>query len=303
MVTDPLPSLSHDALDSDPLQCNGLLVVDKPAGISSRDVVNRIERLLRPAFPKPARLPKVGHAGTLDPMATGVLVVGIGAGVRLVPYIQQVTKTYHAQFRMGYRSETGDIDGIVETVTTDCVPQPQTLMDAAIQLTGWIRQVPPATSAIRVNGRKAYTYAHRGEAVTVPERTVWIESIQLLGYQYPDWTCSVTCGSGTYIRTLGQDWAIRCGTQAVMTALRRTAIGAFTLTQAVNLETLDLDGLYQALQPLALGVAHLPRLACSPDHLRRFCLGQKIAAGEMPPAEPVDSSAPQTEPRAPSYQG
>ncbi len=166
------------------LRCNGLLVVDKPAGMTSRDCVNAIERLLRPAFPKPACLPKVGHAGTLDPLATGVLVVGIGAGVRLVPYVQQMQKTYHAHFRLGADSDTGDIEGVVVEDPSPSQPSLGSLQLASKKLTGFIQQVPPATSAIRVNGRKAYTYAHRGEAVVVPPRTVWIESIELLRYEY-----------------------------------------------------------------------------------------------------------------------
>ncbi len=144
------------------------------------------------------------------PIATGVLVVGIGAGVRLVPYVQQMQKTYHAHFRLGADSDTGDIEGVVVEDPSPSQPSLGSLQLASKKLTGFIQQVPPATSAIRVNGRKAYTYAHRGEAVVVPPRTVWIESIELLRYEYPVVECHVTCGSGTYIRTLGQDLAKLC---------------------------------------------------------------------------------------------
>ncbi len=278
---------------SDPasLRCNGLLVIDKPAGITSRDCVNAIERLLRPAFPKPAALPKVGHAGTLDPLATGVLVIGIGAGVRLVPYIQQMQKTYHAHFRLGAESDTGDVEGIVVEEQSPTEPSFEQLQLAAKNLTGFVQQVPPATSAIRVNGRKAYTYAHRGEAVVVPPRTVWIESIELCRYQYPTIECTVVCGSGTYIRTLGQDLAKLAHTTAVMTALRRTAIGCFTLTHAVTLDSLDLTMLCNQLRPLAWGVEQLPQLSCNAEALRRFDLGQKILANELPSLSVKDAQA------------
>lgn len=275
-----------------PFRCNGLLVLDKPAGPTSRDCVNAVERMLRPGFPKPAVLPKVGHAGTLDPLATGILVIGIGAGVRLVPYVQQMPKTYHAHFRLGVDSDTGDVDGVVVDLPSPVEPNWEQLRLAARKLTGHVTQIPPATSAIRVNGRKAYTYAHRGEAVVVPPRTVYIHSIGLLKYEYPVVECMVTCGSGTYIRTLGQDLAKLCGTTAVMTALRRTAIGCFTLAQAVPLDSLDLSSIGEQLLPLAWGVEHLPQLACPTETLRRFDLGQKISVTDLPIPSSIETHKP-----------
>lgn len=258
----------------------GLLVIDKPAGITSRDCVNQVERVLRRLFPKPAKLPKVGHAGTLDPLATGVLVVGVGAGVRLVPYIQDLAKTYEAVFRFGCSTVTGDLEGELIVEADADVPSLESIEHAAQCLTGNISQTPPATSAVRIQGKKAYKYAHQGQAVTVPSRVVRIDGIETQHYQYPNVGMRVQCGSGTYIRTLGMDLAKLCGTTAVMTSLRRTAIGHFALRQSSLLDEITEDSLAQRMLPLADGVVHLPSLHASESDISTLCHGVKIPIGE-----------------------
>jgi len=260
---------------------SGLLAIDKSIGMTSRDCVNRIERLLRESFPKPAKLPKVGHAGTLDPLATGVLVVGIGSGVRLVPYIQQMAKQYDATFRLGCWSETGDLEGELIVDAEPSIPSEEKIFNAAKSMIGNITQTPPATSAIRVDGKQAYKYAHRGEAVVVPSRVVRIDSISITRYEYPEVDLLIQCGSGTYIRTLGMDLAEKCKTRAVMSRLRRTAIGNFVLDNCVKTESLSSESLSTHLLPLRYGVVNLPTLPLSTEQIVRVSHGIKLPVAEV----------------------
>lgn len=260
---------------------SGLLAIDKSIGMTSRDCVNRIERLLRELFPKPAKLPKVGHAGTLDPLATGVLVIGIGSGVRLVPYIQQMAKQYDATFRLGCWSETGDLEGELSVEADPLHPGADEILSAASSMIGNITQTPPATSAVRVDGKQAYKYAHRGEAVVVPSRVVRIDSISITRYEYPEVDLLIQCGSGTYIRTLGMDLAEKCGTRAVMSRLRRTAIGNFVLDNCVKAESLTAESLSTHLLPLRYGVVNLPTLPLSTEQVVRVSHGIKLPVAEV----------------------
>jgi tRNA pseudouridine55 synthase len=268
-------------VDTDLPFVSGLIAVDKPIGLTSRDCVNRMERLLRARYPKPARIPKVGHAGTLDPLATGVLVMGIGSGVRLVPYIQQMAKQYEATFRYGCWTESGDLDGELHEEESPREPTLPELQAAAKSLTGKITQIPPATSAIKVGGKKAYKYAHQGIAVEVPSRVVQVDSIELTRYTYPELDLSIVCGSGTYIRTLGMDLAIACGTRAVMTRLRRIRIGEFILSACVELDGLNDETFELNLLPLSKGVCHLPRLLATDSQVEKLINGLKIDGNEV----------------------
>ena len=268
-------------MDTESPPSSGLLACDKPMGITSRDCVNIIERLLRERFPKPHRLPKVGHAGTLDPSATGVLVMGIGAGVRLVPYIQQMTKQYDATFRLGFWSESGDLESEVHREDNPKIPTLAELQAASFLLIGNIKQTPPSTSAIKVNGKKAYKYAHQGIAVVVPSRVVRVDSIEITRYEYPEVDLSIRCGSGTYIRTLGMDLAIGCQTRGVMSRLQRTQIGVFDLATCHSLRDLTCESLACALLPLAIGVSSLPKLSLTEDQIDKLTMGLKLDAATV----------------------
>lgn len=275
-------------VDTDSL--HGILNLDKPAGMTSRDVVNRVNAVLRGHCPKPKKLPKVGHAGTLDPLATGVLLVGVGAGVRLVPYLHLLSKSYVGGFLLGRSSPSGDVETPVTDEENPPIPSSDALREAAARLTGEITQTPPAHSAVKIKGRKAYQFAHRGETVEVPSRTVRIDEIELVRYAYPELELRIRCGSGTYIRTLGSDLARHCGTAAVMNRLVRTAIGGFTLSEAIPLDELTDEQLVASLHPLAAGVAHLPQLRTSDDSIRRLCHGIDIEVAEATPEPPAESS-------------
>jgi tRNA pseudouridine55 synthase len=259
----------------------GLLNIDKPAGLTSRDVVNRVQRLVRPL--------KAGHAGTLDPLATGVLVVAIGQATRLVEYVQQMPKSYQATFLLGRTSDTEDIEGQVEELSAPHVPTLAQIEAALPRFLGEIDQRPPLYSALKVAGSPAYKMARRGEPVELASRKVEIYSLQMVRYAYPELELVVECGSGTYIRSLGRDLAESLGTGAVMSALRRMAIGTFHADDAIRLDDLSLTLIQERLLPAARAIGHLPqivvdaneaaRLACRQTILDRFHVtGKEIAA-------------------------
>jgi len=233
----------------------GVLNVNKPAGPTSRDVVNRAERLVWPA--------KVGHAGTLDPLATGVLAICVGQATRLIQYVQRMPKTYRATFLFGQRSETDDLEGALIPVADAAEPTRAALDRVLTRFLGDIQQRPPTHSAIKLAGQRAYELARRGVEVDLQPRPVTIHKIFVRRYEYPELELAVDCGSGTYIRALGRDIGEALGTGAVMTALERTAIGAFHVEDAVALDNLTADTLAQHLQPALAAAADLPCVTLS----------------------------------------
>ncbi|MCI0358171.1 MAG: tRNA pseudouridine(55) synthase TruB [Planctomycetaceae bacterium] len=246
----------------------GLVNVNKPAGITSRDVVNRVQRLVRPD--------KVGHAGTLDPLATGVLVVAIGPATRLVEYVQRMPKTYRGTFLLGRTSDTEDIEGTVHELADPPRPTADQVQTATRRLVGTIDQVPPAYSALKIGGQRAYELARRGQAVELQSRPVEIYSLDLVSYSYPELTLLVRCGSGTYVRSLGRDLARSLGSDAVMSALRREAIGPFTIDSAVDGDALTMAAFQSHMLSPLLAVSQLPRIDVSGDEARRLAMGQAI---------------------------
>jgi tRNA pseudouridine55 synthase len=248
---------------------SGILNVAKSAGITSRRVVDRVVRLVRPA--------KAGHAGTLDPLATGVLVVCVGQATRLIDYVQRMPKTYEGAFLLGRTSDTEDVEGVVVELSDPPRPTPGQIEGAFGRFLGTILQRPPAYSALKVEGKRAYDLARAGQEVELAPRPIEVHSIELLGYEYPELRLRIVCGSGTYIRSLGRDLAETLGTGAVMSALVRTAIGGFRLEDACDVETLDAAGLAEKLQPLRTAVEDLPSTELSEAELRTLNFGQAIA--------------------------
>ncbi|QEG00926.1 tRNA pseudouridine synthase B [Stieleria maiorica] len=245
----------------------GFLNCNKPVGFSSRDLVNVVQGRLR------GRKVKVGHCGTLDPLASGVLVIGVGPAAKLVPFVHETSKTYRATFRLGAESPTGDLEHEPTVYPDHPIPTPGALSSACDALTGTIEQIPPAYSAIKVNGKRAYKMAREGMDVAMPTRTVQVDAIEILAYDYPDLQLMITCGTGTYIRTLGMDVAKAVGTVAVMTSLVRTRVGEFSISDAASVPQLRDQELTSLLLPAAKGVSHLPRLTVSPDDCQRLSNG------------------------------
>jgi tRNA pseudouridine55 synthase len=210
---------------------SGLVVVDKPAGLTSHDVVARLRRILRTR--------KVGHAGTLDPMATGVLVCGVGRGTKLLGHLALDTKSYTATIRLGATTTTDDAEGEVVAVADASGVGDAAVAAAITTLTGPILQVPSAVSAIKVGGRRAYARVRAGEEVVLPPRPVTVSAFTLLARRGIDLDVAVECSSGTYVRALARDLGAALGVGGHLTALRRTRVGPFHLEHARTLPELE----------------------------------------------------------------
>ncbi len=247
----------------------GLLNLNKPGGASSRRAVNIVERLARPA--------KAGHAGTLDPLATGVLVVCVGGATRLIEYVQRMPKRYVGTFLLGRQSPTEDTEGEVVELADARVPARAEIETAARRFVGRIEQRPPAFSALKIQGRPAYKLARKGQPVELSPRPVEIFRIQVAAYEYPRLVLEVECGGGTYIRSLGRDLAQSLGTAAVMSALERTAVGIFRVDEAVDPDRLTPDNWTAYLQPPLTAVEYLPRVQLSAEETVRIRNGLTIA--------------------------
>jgi tRNA pseudouridine55 synthase len=248
---------------------HGLLNLHKPAGVTSRDVVNQIQRLVTPA--------KVGHAGTLDPIATGVLVVCIGAATRLTEYVQRLPKSYLATFLLGRVSDTDDVEGSITEIADPPRPTLDEITAALPRFIGNIQQRPPAYSAIKVQGRRAYELARHGEMPSLAERPVVVHSLRIAGYKYPDLALAIECGSGTYVRSLGRDLAESLGTGAVMNRLVRTAIGSFGIETAVDPNSLDAKSLLDILLPIESALQSLPAIQLTEEEVFRVRRGQFVS--------------------------
>lgn len=206
-----------------------ILFIDKPAGITSFGVVARVRRRLSEQLGKKA---KVGHTGTLDPFATGLMIILTGKECRNATQYSKLDKEYEATIRLGQTSTTGDPEGELTTIFGD-QPTLTEVQEALTQFEGDITQRPPQFSAIKINGRRAYELARKGEVVEMPERTISIYSLQLLEYTYPDIRIRVHVSSGTYIRTLAEDIGKALRTGAYCAELRRTKVGKWDIDQAV----------------------------------------------------------------------
>jgi len=249
----------------------GLVVVDKPAGWTSHDVVARIRRL--------AGTRRVGHAGTLDPMATGVLVVGVGRATRLLGHLALHDKDYDATLRLGVRTVTDDVEGdVVDSRDASGVADAD--LAAAMQaLTGDIEQVPSSVSAVKVDGQRAYRRVRQGEAVELAPRRVQVAKFDVVRRRGDDVDVSVTCSTGTYVRALARDVGTALGVGAHLTALRRTRVGAFGLAEAKTLDELAAEFVVVGL-PDAVARA-FPRLDVDTETARRLGFGQRVAAPPM----------------------
>ncbi|QWW18988.1 tRNA pseudouridine(55) synthase TruB [Schaalia sp. 19OD2882] len=263
----------------------GILVVDKPSGMTSHDVVSTVRRL--------ARTRKVGHAGSLDPMATGVLVIGIGKATRLLTHVTADSKTYTATIRLGVGTHSEDADGQVTSAHGCTEVDPAALETAMAALRGPIMQVPSAVSAIKVGGRRAHALVRAGQEVQLEARPVTVNRFEVLasprassalveGQVRPvvDVDILVDCSSGTYVRALARDLGTAMGVGAHLTSLRRTRVGTFTLADALGLAALEeahpRDGEDPLVAPLGLGQAvrrMFPVLHLDQDEAARFAHG------------------------------
>ena len=251
----------------------GVLPVDKDAGPSSHDVVAAARRSLA--------MRRIGHTGTLDPFATGLLLLCLGTATRLAEYLVGMDKEYEAVARLGVATDTLDGTG---TVTRDSDAwtrlEPEAIREAFGNQVGTIRQVPPVYSAKKIGGKRAYALAREGEAVVPDPVEVTIRSLEVLGIDGPDVRFRMRCSSGTYVRAVARDVGEALGAGAHLTSLRRTAVGRFAVETALPMDRLeDPEAVAEALIPPLAALDHLPRRELDEDERRRIGHGQRLAAG------------------------
>ena len=245
---------------------SGWLVVDKPAGMTSTAVVNKV----RWAF----QARKAGHAGTLDPAATGVLAVALGEATKTVPYVTDALKAYEFSVRLGAATNTDDAEGEV-IATSDARPDDEAIKTALSVFVGEVTQVPPQFSAVKIDGQRAYKLARAGEEVEIAPRPLWVEELVMTDRPDADHvTLEMICGKGGYVRALARDLGESLGCLGHVTWLRRTWTGPFVAQEAITIEDIDrlartpeLDG---HLRPLEDGLADLPRVTCTEEGAARL---------------------------------
>jgi tRNA pseudouridine55 synthase len=262
---------------------SGILLIDKPEGVTSFEVVRRARRALG--------IRKIGHLGTLDPMATGLLPLCLLEATKLVPYLMPESKVYRARVRLGVATDTQDATGNV-VATSEARPSPEQIYQAAAALVGEVTQVPPMHSALHFQGERAYRLARRGETVDLPPRTVTIYALNVDEVALPEFTMTVRCSQGTYVRTLAKDLGDALGCGAHLAALRRLTVGALRVEEALSLTAMTEQGreeLESRIIPLAQCLPGLRPVEVGPAEARRLRQGQLLVrpAGDLQDGEQV----------------
>jgi tRNA pseudouridine55 synthase len=265
--------------------CDGILLVDKQEGETSFDVVRKVR--------KASGVKKVGHAGTLDPFATGLLVVLLGEGTKLSPFLMAGEKHYRGTIRLGIETDTLDPTGRI--VKTSPVPalEPGFIKACALHFTGEIEQTPPRFSALKYHGERAYALARRGIPVILKKRKVRIDRLEIETINLPEVTVAVTCSGGTYLRSLAADIGERLGPGAHLKSLRRLSSGSYTVDQAVNSRDLEAvrpgERVQEALIPLREALPHMEEIQIDASVASRIRTGQQPGAEELAGAFPSPS--------------
>jgi tRNA pseudouridine55 synthase len=255
-------------------EVHGLLVLDKPGGMTSRATVNVAQKWF-------GRKTKIGHTGTLDPLATGVLVVCLGQATRLAEYVQAMRKKYRSTFLLGSRSDTDDADGkIIECAPAGFVPPTGEEIEAHLRaFVGEIDQVPPAFSAALSQGQRAHDLARKGRAADLRPRRIRVYSIDILNYVWPRLEVEVLCGKGTYIRSLARDLGEKLGCGGLVEKLRRLNVGPFSTDSAIPIDwskPAPPEDLAAWIRPLDEAVIEMPRLSVNADQAKRIRQGQSL---------------------------
>lgn len=255
------------------MSTSGFINVLKPTGMTSHDVVSFIRRTYG--------LKKVGHAGTLDPAAAGVLPIALGSATRLIEYITDADKGYRAELTFGYKTDSGDDMGeVIEEINNFKIPSQQELDTVLQQFIGKIQQVPPMYSAIKVNGQKLYELARQGKSIEVPTRLVEISALNIIKNSGEKLLFDVTCSKGTYIRTLCMDIGAKLNLPATMSFLIRTRVGKFMLQEAVTLEEIAAEP-QKALQNVHSVLNFMPKLILTKERSLAFSHGQMIKIEQL----------------------
>ena len=271
MVTNK--TMPHDWL-------GGVLLIDKSSGPSSFDVIRRVRKHLH--------IKKVGHTGTLDPMATGLMVLCLGHATRVVPYLTAEDKVYDAVIRLGVTSDTYDAEGTVTRIQSDdsvrALPYEE-IQQAIASFDGWIEQVPPMFSAIKIDGERLYAKARRGETVDVPARRVRIDECRILERNGIELSVRVACSKGTYIRSIAHDLGQMLGTGGMLIGLRRHKVGALSLDHAIALDALDdltPEDLLQRCLSVGDALCTWPRVEMTWAQTKTLKFGQTLSSSDFP---------------------
>jgi tRNA pseudouridine55 synthase len=247
----------------------GVIPVDKPVGVSSRHVVDVVARALG--------MKSVGHAGTLDPLASGVVVVCVGHATKLVDYLHGLTKHYAATFLLGRSSPSDDFETPIEEEADPVRPSAAEIEVAAGAFRGDILQRPCDYSAVHVDGKRAYRLARKGRPVVLNSKPVRIDRLAITSYDWPRLAVEIECSSGTFVRALGRDLAESLGTKAVMESLVRTAVGPFACAASISLDAITPETARASMLPAARAIAHLPSVV-----LGEHVLASAIRGGLVP---------------------
>jgi tRNA pseudouridine55 synthase len=251
----------------------GVLNIDKPAGLTSHDVVDKVRWIVG--------IRRVGHAGTLDPLATGVLLLCVGRATRLLEYLVGQRKRYRATIHLGQATTTYDAEGEVEADVPVSVSQVE-MKEAVERFRGEISQRPPPFSAVKVEGEPLYKRARRGEVVEGPLRQVTVYELSVIEWNSPQLEIELTCSSGTFVRSIAHDLGRELGCGGHISALRRLSIGEFSVSESVTLPALDRENWKQHLMPLDAAVNHLPRIDLSVEQAMQLQHGQSVPAQLSP---------------------
>lgn len=269
---------------------NGWVNLDKPVGLTSTQAIGKVRRFLNAQ--------KAGHAGTLDPLATGILPIALGEATKTIPFAQDHHKTYEFTITWGEQRDTDDTEGEV-IATSDVRPARADIEALLAEFTGDIEQVPPKFSAIKIDGQRAYDMARAGEDVVLTSRPVFVESLELLETRDDEADLRMVCGKGTYVRSLARDMAIKLGTVGYISALRRCAVGPFELSNSISLEKLEElsnsapagagapDGV---LLPLETVLDDIPALALKEDELSDLRNGRSVSFVSKPDFERIKAA-------------
>lgn len=257
---------------------HGFLNLHKPVGMTSRAVVDWVHERLGGSV-------KVGHTGTLDPLAEGVIVLAVGQAVRFIEFIQNVRKTYRSTFHLGETSSTDDAEGERTPFPEARVPEEETVRQMLPRFVGDLEQVPPQYSAIKRDGQRAYHQARQGKTLAMEPRTVRVERLTLLRYHYPRLEVEIVCGKGTYVRSLARDIGQALGCGGYVACLMRTQIGPFTAQHSLSLTSEPSANLIDQLIPMTCLAEMYPSFHCPADLVRRVRFGQRIQGPSLPPRE------------------
>lgn len=253
---------------------NGALLITKSEGITSHAVISQLRRI--PQF----NGVRIGHSGTLDPFASGLLIVLLGHATRLQEELHLLPKTYEAKIQLGATSDTDDKTGIITPYESSKIPTDEEVLSALARIHAQTEQIPPSYAAIKISGKKMYEYAREGKSVPKKSRPVVMYDVTLKEYKYPNICISITCSTGTYIRSIARDIGELLHTGAYCSSLTRTTIGPFTREKAHTIQEIPTD-IKKALVPMEALVSHIPHIICDAENVARYKQGKQ---GACPPS-------------------